>query len=471
MGQIAEAFQERPSCVPPSDTKTYPQEKRKAVTTMDGLTLDGSFIPHSNFLLYQEKEQELETITEVVEIPSSQSTPLVPPPETPPLSTPESKENLEPNPHQLLIQEEKFQALENPIGRADHFIYRIDIVDSLCDKFPNENNSLSGNPTPSSDFVVESLSLLPIPFEDSNSLLEETDTLLSHIDDSFPEYKTFCFDMGEKSSGSTTTHSDYSLPDYEAFYFDNDHIEEKSSGSTTTHSDFSLLEYDSFIFDLSTDPLPPADRSDFYHEKFVDELPHIISPTEYDYFYFDLEADPREFTSVLEKNIFHLSTKDFTSIELNNSPLLLYDCDASLSKKFFEINLLVLFPSGNEDIVFDLGIIIIKGVQFKRFQIPLKISSKISFDSDPLFLTDSPEIDTLTSFPFENEDKVLKPEILISKRFHFRHSLGLSHRDSKSFKINKKFKSPMEIFPFFFFLYYGGDVSSLDVLYLHFYPP
>ncbi|GKF57367.1 hypothetical protein Tco_0170904, partial [Tanacetum coccineum] len=108
-------------------------------------------------------------------------------------------------------------------------------------------HSLSGNPTPSS--VVESLSLLPTPFGDNDYLLEETDTLLSHIDDSFPEYETFCFDMEEKSSGSATTHSDYSLPDYEAFYFDDDHIEEKSSGSTTTHFDFSLPEYDSFIFD------------------------------------------------------------------------------------------------------------------------------------------------------------------------------------------------------------------------------
>ncbi|GKC51149.1 hypothetical protein Tco_1073894, partial [Tanacetum coccineum] len=138
------------------------------------------------------------------------------------------------------------------MGRADHFIYRIDIVDSLCDKFPIENNSLSGNPTPSSDSVVESLSPLPTPFGDSDSLLEETDTLLSHFDDSLPDYETFSFD-----------------------------IEEKSSGSTTTHFDFSLPEYNSFIFDLSIEPLPHADRSVSHHEEFADELAHIISPPEY----------------------------------------------------------------------------------------------------------------------------------------------------------------------------------------------
>nr|GFC77997.1 hypothetical protein [Tanacetum cinerariifolium]GFC79513.1 hypothetical protein [Tanacetum cinerariifolium] len=61
-----------------------------------------------------------------------------------------------------------------------------------------------------------------------------------------------------------------SLPEFENFYFD---LGEISSGSTTTHSDISLSEYDSFIFD-------------FAHEEFADELAHIISPLEYDHFYF-----------------------------------------------------------------------------------------------------------------------------------------------------------------------------------------
>ncbi|GKC96543.1 hypothetical protein Tco_1161985, partial [Tanacetum coccineum] len=227
MGQMDEDLQERPLGVLPSNTLTDLLTELNVITTMDGLTLDGSFIPHSNFLVYQEKEQEPKTITEV---------PLIPYPSR--------------------LKEENFQALENPTGRADHFIYRIDIVDSWSDKFPIENNY------------------------DSDSLVEETDTLLSRFNDSSPEYKTFSFDMEEKSSGSTTTHSDYSLPDYEAFYFDDNYIEEKSSGSTTTHSQFSLLKYDSFIFDLSIDPLPPSDRSNFSHEEFADELAHIISPPE-----------------------------------------------------------------------------------------------------------------------------------------------------------------------------------------------
>ncbi|GJU33404.1 hypothetical protein Tco_1176993 [Tanacetum coccineum] len=153
--------------------------------------------------------------------------------------------------------------------------------------------ALDTNPTPSSDFVTKSPSTFP------NSFLEETNT----FDNSIPESETFCFDLEENSSGSTTTRSDYSLPGYEAFYFDDDHIEEKSSGSTTTHSDISLSKYDSFVFDLSNDPFPPADRSDFYHEEFADELAHIISPPEYDCFYFKSEPDPGELTSIVDSGI------------------------------------------------------------------------------------------------------------------------------------------------------------------------
>ncbi|GKE79292.1 hypothetical protein Tco_1545412, partial [Tanacetum coccineum] len=152
-----------------------------------------------------------------------------------------------------------------------------------------------------------------------------------------------------------------------------------------------------------------------HHEEFADELAHIISPPEYDYFYFDLETNPREFTSVVEKNIVDLSsTKDSTSIELNDSSLLLSDCDSSLSKEFSEIDLLVSFPSGNEDIIFDPGIFIIKGVQSQSFHIlPPDDFSTISVISDFLLLTDPSVIETFLSFLSRNEDKVFDPDILL----------------------------------------------------------
>nr|GEU94433.1 hypothetical protein [Tanacetum cinerariifolium] len=109
--------------------------------------------------------------------------------------------------------------------------------------------TLNDNPTPSSDCKTKSFST------SLNSRLEETNT----IDNSLPEFETFCFDVEEISSGSTTTHFDISLLEYEVFH--DDHVKEISSGSPTTHSDSSL--YALFIFDLSINPFPPADRSDF----------------------------------------------------------------------------------------------------------------------------------------------------------------------------------------------------------------
>ncbi|GJR15155.1 hypothetical protein Tco_0797807 [Tanacetum coccineum] len=178
--------------------------------------------------------------------------------------------------------------------------------DILREKLLNVNlliakiDSLRDNPTPSSDVVTKSTSTFP------NLFLEETNT----FDNSIPESETFRFNLEEISSGSPTTHSELSLPDYKAFYVDNDHFKERSSGSTTTHVDFS--QYDSFIFDLSNDQFPPADRSDFNHEEFADELTHIMSLPELECFKFKIEPDPGDLTSIdlgIRKNAPNKRTK------------------------------------------------------------------------------------------------------------------------------------------------------------------
>nr|GEU55135.1 retrovirus-related Pol polyprotein from transposon TNT 1-94 [Tanacetum cinerariifolium] len=130
--------------------------------------------------------------------------------------------------------------------------------------------ALNANPTPSSDYKTKS------PSTTLNSLLEETNT----FDNSLPKFETFCFDVEEISSGSTTTHLDLSFSEYEVFY--DDHVKEISSDSPTTHSDSPF--YASFIFDISINLFPPADGSDFY--EFSDELIPFISPPEYDCFLF-----------------------------------------------------------------------------------------------------------------------------------------------------------------------------------------
>nr|GEV63190.1 hypothetical protein [Tanacetum cinerariifolium] len=96
---------------------------------------------------------------------------------------------------------------------------------------------------PDSELVSLEVMEIVIPESSSSSLnflLEDTNT----FDNSLPESKTFCFDLEEISSGSTTTHSDSSV-------------------------------YDSFIFDHLINPFPTTGRSDFY--EFTNELAHIIS--------------------------------------------------------------------------------------------------------------------------------------------------------------------------------------------------
>nr|GEW08639.1 hypothetical protein [Tanacetum cinerariifolium] len=199
-------------------------------------------------------------------------------------------------PDSKLIRSEVIEIVILELGWIDDDILLTIKYDILHENLLNINllianiEALKDNPTPSSDFMTKSSST------SLNFLLEETIT----FDNSLPESETFCFDLKEISSGSTTTRSDISLPDYEAFY--DNHVKEISSGSTTTHSDSSL--YDLFIFDLSINPFPSTDRSDFYLEEFADELAHIISLPEYDCFYFKNEPNSRDFTMDVVEDIF-----------------------------------------------------------------------------------------------------------------------------------------------------------------------
>nr|GEV83245.1 hypothetical protein [Tanacetum cinerariifolium] len=179
------------------------------------------------------------------------------------------------------------------VGGIDDDILLTIKQDVLREKLLNVNlliskiEALNDNPTSSSDCKTKSSST------SLNSLLEEPNT----FDNSLPECETFCFDVEEISSGSTTTSPDISLSEYEVFY--DDHVKEISSGSPTTHSDSPL--YASFMFDLSLNPFPPADRSDFY--EFTDELIPFISAPEYDCFLFKVEPNSRDITKDVVEDI------------------------------------------------------------------------------------------------------------------------------------------------------------------------
>nr|GEV71712.1 hypothetical protein [Tanacetum cinerariifolium] len=201
----------------------------------------------------------------------------------------------------------------------------LDVSKDQFKDFSNSNDDSTSNDDDS--FSIDNIKYIEASPPDSelvssessstslNSLLEETNT----FDNSLPELETFCFDLEEISSGSTTTHYDISLPEYESFY--DDHFKEICSGSTTTHYDISLPEYesfyddhfkeicsgstttysdsslyDSFIFDLSINPFPPADRSDFY------EL--TISPPVYDCFCFKNEPNLGDFAMDVVEDTF-----------------------------------------------------------------------------------------------------------------------------------------------------------------------
>nr|GEU35469.1 hypothetical protein [Tanacetum cinerariifolium] len=219
-----------------------------------------------------------------------------------------------------LVSSEVMEIVILEVGGIDDDILLTIKDDILHEKLLNVNlliskiEALNVNLTPSSDCKTKSSST------SLNSLLEETNT----FDNSLPKFETFCFDVEEISSGSTTTPPDISLLKYEVFY--DDHVKEISSGSTTTPPDISLLKYEvfyddhvkeissgsstthfdsslyaSFIFDLSINPFTPTDRSDSY--EFTDEIIPFISAPEYDCFLFKVEPNSRDFTKDVVEDI------------------------------------------------------------------------------------------------------------------------------------------------------------------------
>ncbi|GKD69496.1 hypothetical protein Tco_1323586 [Tanacetum coccineum] len=204
------------------------------------------------------------------------------------------------------------------------------------------------------------------------------------FDNSLPESETFCFNLEEISSGSPTSYSDLSLPNYEAFFCDS-------------------------------------------------------------------EPDSRNFTMDVVEDIFDNQTREprvHVPNILPTHPTLHLDSDFTFSSDSLGSDLVVSFPSGTRNKIFDLWIFI--GVQSKIFL--SRDAFSISFIRDPLF----PVIDTLLPFSFENEDKVVNTSVLAAGEEQSPHL-------SSHWGLKASNESPMMIS--------GGDTPILDVLFLHFYPP
>ncbi|GJU22821.1 hypothetical protein Tco_1156163 [Tanacetum coccineum] len=155
-------------------------------------------------------------------------------------------------------QEEKEFELED-IFQIQDVILREKLLN--ISRLVTNTESLKDNPTP--DRVLKSPSSFPFPVVDSDSFFEESDTSLSYLDNSLPEFETFSDHTEETRSSSSITHANYSLPEYDSFLFE---IEPDQEGLISIdNSNDSLLEipgFESFYFDEPSFPRPPPKPPD-----------------------------------------------------------------------------------------------------------------------------------------------------------------------------------------------------------------
>ncbi|GJY77258.1 reverse transcriptase domain-containing protein [Tanacetum coccineum] len=123
--------------------------------------------------------------------------------------------------------------------------------------------SLKDNPIPNR--VLKSPSSVHISVTDSGSFFEESETFLSHLDNSLPEFDTFSDHTEETRSGSTTTHANNSLPEYDSFFLrlspireGGDEIDVEDDNSFT----FVIRTFLPFLTYLEVSPLLLSTRSE-----------------------------------------------------------------------------------------------------------------------------------------------------------------------------------------------------------------
>ncbi|GKF03451.1 hypothetical protein Tco_0030374 [Tanacetum coccineum] len=214
------------------------------------------------------------------------------------------------------------------------------------------------------------------------------------------------------------------------------------SGSTTSSSSDYFPSLTSF------------ETSDSLLEEFADELVHVDSfPSEKDDDLFDFKDNNDEWRNILYHDLFDdiLFDDDDDLFNLksdNDKWKKLFD--STLPEESSEIATFISSPIGNEDKVFNPGILILGGTQiFNNESQDNNLKDKTSFealliledsnflplssDQELLFHLELTVIETLLSFSSENEDKVFNPGILTSKGVHSL-TLGLSHQTYETFK-------------------------------------
>ncbi|GKD62117.1 hypothetical protein Tco_1299626 [Tanacetum coccineum] len=175
---------------------------------------------------------------------------------------------------------------------------------------------------------------------DSDSFFEESDTSLSHLDNSLPEFETFSDHTEETRSGSTTTHANYSLPEYDLFLFeiepDHGRLISIDVSDNSNNTLLELPEYESFYFNNPSFPRRPPEPPDvcMRFQPILAMKDDFVKPNE---------------TFYLSETVLTLNVEDvdsFTFIIWTFLPYFTYPEDS-----------LLIFSIRSENFVFDPGIV------------------------------------------------------------------------------------------------------------------
>nr|GFA65208.1 reverse transcriptase domain-containing protein [Tanacetum cinerariifolium] len=265
------------------------------------------------------------------------------------------------------------------------------------------------------------------------------------------------------------------LPDIDSFNDIHPHFDDDPLSGSTTYSANSLLE--EFADELALISYPP-DYDDT--QMFTDEQPPDYSfPSRFDVYpddFLEIESD-----ATFDDNSFDSKGEKIKEAELLIDQLdlpcdILSEYDSFNSQDFSRDD--VLPSPDNEDKVFNPRILIHEKLVkiISRFaqekKLAFSFASLLFEDFDPPFsellvFKEVPNSMRLLLFSSENEEKVFKPGIYTSKKFHCCFLSELSHPGFPVFKVNMIFLSLMKIFH----VQSGKNTPLLDVLLFHFYPP
>ncbi|GKB01256.1 reverse transcriptase domain-containing protein [Tanacetum coccineum] len=406
---------ERPQGALPSNTKPNLREQVNSIMTRSGLTNAEPYIPPPVPPTPRvEVEKELEALMDEAYITSPRNTAHVPPLRFQPVSPPKPKEDPKPNPHQPKIpyplRLNKTKLLDKNNVQISKFPKKLKSWKVSHSLYPTRSRGIG------EDVIVK---VKKFNFIANFFIVDfEADPRVPIIlGRPFLRTARALVDMYEDKltlrlrNEKVVFYTDNNLSDIQSVHCINiiDFLRDKPiSGSATFPSD-------------SSPSLTPFETSDFLLEEFADELAILdLFPPEMRMIILILKfADkPALFYSS------PLGNDDDDLFDFNSDidewkklfvllPQLL-DGDLTLHEELLEIDTLTSFPSKNEDKVFNPGILVYGSTQIITKVTPdksltLEESNILSHSSDRdlFFFLESTVTETLLSFSSKNKDKVL----------------------------------------------------------------